>query len=114
MAIDGSNISSSMRSFLKNLVYLLYKLNSSKYDRIIKIEFGHDSQFTDRVCNPVISHQFENNYVQTSRVYGINDNCPKTWKVDVDVNQSFESWYTSNVQYNADKYVTSFNGAVGK
>ena len=92
---------------------LMYMLNSFKYDRIIKIEFGHDSQFPDRVCNPVISKRLPSNIVEESQVYGKNNNCPKTWKVDVDVNQSFESWYTSNVQYNADKYVTSFNGAVG-
>ena len=89
----------------------LIVLNSFKFSQILMIEYGHDSQYTDRVCNPTITFMYNNS--KWSRKYGYNRNCPKTWKVDVDVNQSFESWYTSNVQYNADKYVTSFNGAVG-
>ena len=65
------------------------------------------------MCNPVITQRIWNGGVFETGPYGSNQNCPKTWKVDVDVDQPFESWFTSNVQYNADKYVTSFTGAVG-
>ena len=81
------------------------------YTQILKIEFGHDSTQTDRICNPTLT--WVRQTYTTTRKYGPNPNCPMTWKVDVPLDQSFESWFTANVQYDADNYITTFTGAVG-